>query len=541
MIRLFQWLDKIRAILGDRRRLCPACGAEVSASARICFMCGEALPAPKKRIIKTSLAAFVDRGKRSCPHCGAPISRRAKVCSICEQPLRQAAAKTEPPAAAAPPDVPEIVVDRRQSRQTCPTCGARVGEDVDICPMCGTDLHLAAFEQAAAEAGAPPEDPPADETADEDASEKRVCAACGAPVARTAKRCTICGTTVADPEPEPAVSRLQQSVRNVWFWVTTGVVLVVVSTGGVLWATRPEPPPTRTPTYTPAPTSSPTSTLTPTITSTPTPTSTPTSTYTPTPTLTPLPTATPTPTPTPVIHIVQPGEVLLYIARHYAVTLRELLAANDITEAHVLHPDDELIIPTSGQFPTPTALPDAIVHVVQDGEQMSDIVERYNVSETRIRAANSMQPDVRVNRGDTLVIPLTHATPTPVPSLMSSATPTPGPPYPSPQLLYPADDAAYRGGATTVVLQWASVGILPKDEWYALHLRYLGERADDQPTEITVHTRVTSWRIPAEWYPGEDAAQDRFEWKVEVVRKEDGSDTPMVLSPAEHVRRFRWE
>ena len=29
-------------------------------------------------------------------------------------------------------------------------------------------------------------------------------------------------------------------------------------------------------------------------------------------------------------------------------TLRELLAANDISEAHILHPGDELIIPASG-------------------------------------------------------------------------------------------------------------------------------------------------------------------------------------------------
>jgi LysM repeat protein len=235
----------------------------------------------------------------------------------------------------------------------------------------------------------------------------------------------------------------------------------------------------------------------------------------------------------------QPGEVLLSIARHYAVTLRELLEANDITEAHVLHPDDELIIPSSGQLPTPTVPPDEIVHVVQAGERVSDIAERYNISESRLRAANGLRADHRVERGDTLVIPLNDGIPTPTPAPASSATPTPGPPYPAPQLLYPADDATLKG-ETAAVLQWASVGILPDNEWYALSMRYLGERADDRPNEITVHTRITSWHIPAEWYPGESAAQNRFEWKVEIVREE-GGDTPVVLVPAEHVRRFEWE
>lgn len=405
--------------------------------------------------------------------------------------------------------------------------------------MCGTDLDLAAFEQATEEAA--PATEATEETAPEveQVDERRICANCGAPVARTAKRCTICGAEVPEPEEpqEEPVPLWRQRLQSTWLWITVGVVLIVVLTGGMLWANQPEPPPTRTPTYTLAP---PTATSTPTVTNTPTPTRTSTPTYTPTPTSTHLPTSTPTPTPTPIVHVVQPGEVLLQIARAYAVTLRELLAANDITEAHVLHPGDELIIPSSGQLRTATPLPAQVVHVVQQGDRLSDLAERYNVSANRIRAINELESGDSLRPGDRLVVPLVPTTaPTALPT--HTPTPTPGPRYPAPQLLYPPDDATFEGQETTVMLQWTSVGILNEDEWYALHVRYLGERADGQPAETEVHTRITSWRLPTEWYPGEQAEQKRFEWKVEVVQQTDAETPPTVISTSGFVRHFAWD
>jgi LysM repeat protein/RNA polymerase subunit RPABC4/transcription elongation factor Spt4 len=459
---------------------------------------------------------------------------------MCEQPLRPVREGQERSIVQAPIDVaPEIEVDREKHRHACPNCNARVDDDARVCPMCGTDLHLAAFEQATAEVAAPLEAPTATEAEAEEEAEKRVCPNCGAPVARTAKQCTVCGAEVPEIEEEPTpvgVPLYRRLAQNAWLWIAIGVTIVVITTGSVVWANRPELPPTRTPTYTPAP---PTSTFTPTVTNTPTSTSTPTQTATPTSTSTSTPTSTPTPTPTPVIHVVQQGDVLVGIARQYAVTLRELLAANDINEAHVLHPGDELIIPASGQFPTPTGPPSQIVHVVQQGDRLSDIAERYNVTEARIREANELEMNAQIRPGDRLIIPL-NPTPVPTSRPTPTSTPTPGPPYPAPQLLYPAEEAVFEGENTTVMLQWASVGILADDEWYALHLRYLGERTDG-PVEITVHTRITSWRVPAEWYPGKEATQNRFEWQVEVVRAKEAAESPKIVSERGYVRHFAWE
>ena len=82
---------------------------------------------------------------------------------------------------------------------------------------------------------------------------------------------------------------------------------------------------------------------------------------TPTPRATPLPgfatpppTFTPAPTPTPLIHIVEPGETLIDIAQRYAITLDALQAANGVLRPETLQIGQQLIIPVgSGAQPVP--------------------------------------------------------------------------------------------------------------------------------------------------------------------------------------------
>lgn len=61
------------------------------------------------------------------------------------------------------------------------------------------------------------------------------------------------------------------------------------------------------------------------------------------------------PTPSgPQTHTVQAGEFLSTIAPQYGVTVDEILAANDITDANLIFPGQELIIPEPGAA-APTA------------------------------------------------------------------------------------------------------------------------------------------------------------------------------------------
>ena len=74
--------------------------------------------------------------------------------------------------------------------------------------------------------------------------------------------------------------------------------------------------------------------------------------------------------------------------------------------------------------------------------------------------------------------------------------------------------------------------------------------------ETITQTKVTSWRVPADQYPGEGAAECRFTWSVEVIRqpeaddpqgpsrtgsKENPQETFEVISAPGDVREFEWQ
>jgi LysM repeat protein len=69
---------------------------------------------------------------------------------------------------------------------------------------------------------------------------------------------------------------------------------------------------------------------------------------------TPAPTFTPAPTPTPIIHIVEPGDTLLDIANRYGVTLDALQTVNGVLRPETLQIGQSLIIPSNfGSQPVP--------------------------------------------------------------------------------------------------------------------------------------------------------------------------------------------
>ena len=64
------------------------------------------------------------------------------------------------------------------------------------------------------------------------------------------------------------------------------------------------------------------------------------------------------------------------------------------------------------------------------------------------------------------------------------------------------------------MLQWAAVGVLRDDEWYAL--RFF------QPHGVvsaTIYTRATAWRVPFDLLLAARAEEREFRWWVRVVRE----------------------
>jgi LysM repeat protein len=491
------------SFLHTRQRRCPACGAQVAQSARTCLMCGADLPpaARRKRQAAATSVAVGAAAEWTCPACGAPVARRAKKCLM---------------------------------------CGAALVE-----------WRPAGGEEVAAEAEAGVAHGPA-------AERGRCCPACGAPVAGTAAVCLMCG---ADLMEEPAAGAARPVVLPLWqrvlrvAWAVIKLPLAAVLAGGillgigVLLVNQPWKPaavidsplvtPMDTPTEaTPTNVAAPTDTLT--FTPSPTATDTPTSTAT----------ATSTPTPLPVItYTVRLGDSWISIANQFRVEAVDLAQFNGRSVNDVLLFGEVIQIPPAGAG----AMPVLRTHVVQRGDSLERIAQRYNVSIGALRIANALPEDYVLKVGEALTIPWdtpTPPTPTPTPTGTPTATPTatatpwPDTPTPlagylAPALLAPPDGQVIEGG-DAVLLTWASVGVLADDEWYVLRLGVPGDVA--QPEAVWVKT--TGWRAPADLRPAQDVAEEPFEWQVVVVRLvetlPDGSRRTEPQSPLSETRTFYW-
>ncbi len=78
----------------------------------------------------------------------------------------------------------------------------------------------------------------------------------------------------------------------------------------------------------------------------------------------PMPTATPTPRAEPVEYVVQPGDTLGIIAEKFGITTDELMAMNSLTDPNLIRVGQTLFIPAAGALP-PTPTPTATAAAVE--------------------------------------------------------------------------------------------------------------------------------------------------------------------------------
>ncbi len=125
-------------------------------------------------------------------------------------------------------------------------------------------------------------------------------------------------------------------------------------------------------------------------------------------------------------YVVQPGDNAFHIATIYGLSLDDLVAYNDLDNAHYLYEGQELKIPGCGQAASgtseitqpastggtqPTSAPvinaaGQTVHVVQAGENLFRIAIRYGVTMQAIVNANGLgSQDAILSIGQQLIIP----------------------------------------------------------------------------------------------------------------------------------------
>ncbi|MCX7852762.1 MAG: LysM peptidoglycan-binding domain-containing protein [Caldilineales bacterium] len=274
------------------------------------------------------------------------------------------------------------------------------------------------------------------------------------------------------------------------------------------------------------------------LTPTPSPTPSPTATLTPTPTPIPSPTATPTltPTPAPITHTVESGDTLYGIAGIYDITLEQLLAANNLSADAVLRIGQVLLIPPT---PPPAPLSAAngstfqnerggiINYSVKPGDTVARIAAIHDVKIATILSHNDIADPNNLIPGTVLVIVKEDK--------LSAARLVPTPVFPAPLPLAPADGSEIADAAGPV-LRWVSVGLLPEDAAYKVHLAYADPAL---PILDPILTRATSLALDPAWRPPDEANSAEILWWVSVVRRQSNGEL-FPLSPPGPVRRFSW-
>jgi LysM repeat protein len=282
---------------------------------------------------------------------------------------------------------------------------------------------------------------------------------------------------------------------------------------------------------------------------TPTAEGTTTATATITPTATELPTGTAIPTETPLPpfdYTVREGETCGVLAATFNVSSQSIIVLNQLSAECFLSAGQVLKIPypTATPAPPPTDIPneatqtaqacEKVTYTVQANDTLSNIAENYNVPQDAIKFYNGLASD-NVLLGTTLVIPLCErfATPGPTP------TATLPPPYPAPNLLLPADGAAFTLANDVVTLQWASVGTLRDNEAYQVII----EDVTTGELRITDYVSDTKYIVPTSFRPNDNLAH-LIRWWVTTVRQngvdEQGQPVWVSAGAVSDKRAFTW-
>ena len=370
------------------------------------------------------------------------------------------------------------------------------------------------------------------------AQKTKVCPTCGTRLSENATRCLVCGTELtakAAPKSKKVESGVQASRMpeiTLSLPAALGALVIVLMIGAVIVYFGLSSGITGTSITTP--TAAGTATATPTLTLTPTETLPP----------TPIPTETPLP---PFDYTVRANDTCGGIAVAFGVSVQSIIILNNLPTTCIIAEGQTLKIPypTPTPAPPPTDIPneatqtaqacEKISYTVQANDTLSSIAANYNVPQEAIKFYNGLSTD-NVFVGVPITIPLCErfATPGPTP------TATLPPPYQAPNLLLPADGAAFTLANDVVTLQWASIGALRDNEAYQIIIE---DVTSGQRQRITDYVTDTKYIIPTSFRPNDNLAHV-IRWWVTTVRQNgvDDQGQPIWVSAGaiSEKRVFSW-
>jgi LysM repeat protein len=111
----------------------------------------------------------------------------------------------------------------------------------------------------------------------------------------------------------------------------------------------------------------------------------------------------------PTVYTVQPGETLFSIGQTYGIPTELLAAANNLANADLIMPGDQLFIPSPDGHLPPEA-PLAGVHIVAPGDAMSTIASTFGVTVQTLMDFNNISDADVIHVGTIIKIPKTTST-----------------------------------------------------------------------------------------------------------------------------------
>ena len=136
-------------------------------------------------------------------------------------------------------------------------------------------------------------------------------------------------------------------------------------------------------------------------------------------------------------YIVQAGDTLSKISLKFNVSLAKIVGANGITNPNIVYVGQRLMIPGPDWVPSTstsggtTSIPTGTNYVVQSGDTLSRIAQRYGVTVAALMSLNAITNPNLIFVGQRLVISGSSGSTSPVPtSAPQAATPTPVPSTP---------------------------------------------------------------------------------------------------------------
>jgi LysM repeat protein len=115
------------------------------------------------------------------------------------------------------------------------------------------------------------------------------------------------------------------------------------------------------------------------------------------------------PTPVPpqaCTYVVQPGDSLGEIAQRYGTTVAELASLNNISNPNLIYPGQVLYLPGCATEPPPPPPPPATTtYTVQWGDTLYSIAVKYNTTVAELMALNGISNPNLIYAGQVLIVP----------------------------------------------------------------------------------------------------------------------------------------